>query len=100
MDILISNMDDDEHTLTMPPTVAGFDLKTQSFDLDGGAHLLVEYKLTTSGVNKGWSVMTKTFPFLQLPNNRDEVGIPEPTNMTWLALFAFVTVTPRRRRAT
>ena len=100
MDILISNMDENEHTLTLPPTVAGFDLKTKSFDLDGGAHLLVEYKLTTSGVNKGWSVMTKTFPFLQLPNNRNEVGIPEPANITWLALFAFVAVTPRRRKKT
>jgi hypothetical protein len=98
MDILISNMDDDDHTLTMPPTIAGFDLKTKSFDLDGGTHLMVEYKLTTSGVNKGWSVMTKTFPFLQLPNNRNEIGIPEPANMTLLAMLAFVGVTPRRRR--
>jgi hypothetical protein len=98
MDVLMSNMDDDEHTLTLPPKIGGFTLQTKSFDLDGGTHLLVEYKLTTSGVNKGWSVMTKTFPFLELPNNRNEVGIPEPANMTLLAMLAFLGVTPRRRR--
>jgi len=98
MDVLMSNMDDDEHTLTLPPSIGGFSLQTKSFDLDGGTHLLVEYKLTTSGVNKGWSVMTKTFPFMELPNNRNEVGIPEPANMTLLAMLAFLGVTPRRRR--
>ena len=98
MDVLLSNMDDDDHTLTLPPTVGGFSLLKKSFDLDAGQHLLVEYKLTTSGVNKGWSVMMQQFPFLQLPNNRNEVGIPEPANMTILAVLAFAAVTPRRRR--
>jgi len=98
MDVLMSNMDDDDHTLTLPPSIGGFSLQTKSFELDGGTHLLVEYKLSTSGVNKGWSVMTKTFPFMELPNNRNEVGIPEPANITLLAMLAFIGVTPRRRR--
>jgi len=98
MDVLLSNMDEKDHELTLPPSIGGFDLKTKSFDLDGGTHLLVEYKLATSGVNKGWSVMTKQFPFLTLPNNRNEVGIPEPANLTVLAMLAFLGVTPRRRR--
>jgi hypothetical protein len=98
MDVLLSNMDDDDHTLTLPPSIGGFSLKTKAFDVDAGAHLLVEYKLTTSGVNKGWSVMMQQFPFLQLPNNRNEVGIPEPANLTLLAVAAFGAVTPRRRR--
>jgi len=98
MDVLLSNMDDDDHTLTLPPSIGGFNLLTKSFDVDAGAHLLVEYKLTTSGVNKGWSVMMQQFPFLQLPNNRNEVGIPEPANLTLLAVAAFGAVTPRRRR--
>jgi hypothetical protein len=100
MDVLLSNMDDDDHSLTLPPTIGGFSLLTKTFDVDAGAHLLVEYKLTTSGVNKGWSVMMQQFPFLQLPNNRNEVGIPEPTNLTLLAVAAFGAVTPRRRRRT
>ena len=98
MDVLLSNMDDDDHSLALPPTIGGFTLKTKSFDIDAGSHLLVEYKLTTSGVNKGWSVMTKQFPFLALPNGRNEVGIPEPANLTVLAVMAFAAVTPRRRR--
>jgi hypothetical protein len=98
MDVLLSNMDNVDHSLTLPPSIGGFNLLTKTFDVDAGAHLLVEYKLTTSGVNKGWSVMMQQFPFLQLPNNRNEVGIPEPTNLTLLAVAAFGAVTPRRRR--
>jgi len=98
MDVLVSNMDERDHTVTLPPNIGGFDLKTKSFEVDDGAHLMVEYKLATSGVNKGWSVMTKSFPFMSLPNNRNEVGIPEPANMTLLAMLAFLGVTPRRRR--
>ena len=98
MDVLFSNMSGSDHALTLPPSIGGFNLLTKTFDVDAGAHLLVEYKLTTSGVNKGWSVMMQQFPFLQLPNNRNEVGIPEPTNLTLLAVAAFGAVTPRRRR--
>jgi hypothetical protein len=98
MDVLLSNMDDDDHSLTLPPSIGGFTLKDKTFSLDGGSHLLVEYKLTTSGVNKGWSVMTKNFPFQDLPNFRNENGIPEPTGISLLALGSMALLSPRRRR--
>jgi hypothetical protein len=51
MDVLLSNMDQQDHTLTLPDQIGGYSLHTNSFTVGDGEHLLVEYKLTTSGVN-------------------------------------------------
>jgi hypothetical protein len=99
MDILLTNMDDDDHSLTLPSKIAGFDVKTRTFSMDGGASLLVEYKLTNSGPGKGWSVALQQTPFLALSNNRNEVGIPEPTTITLAAMATMIGVTRRRTRS-
>jgi len=98
MDVLLTNMDDDDHSLTLPSKIAGFDVKTRTFSMDGGASLLVEYKLTNSGPGKGWSVALQQTPFLQITNNRNEVGVPEPTTITLAAMAAMIGVTRRRTR--
>jgi hypothetical protein len=99
MDVMLSNMDDVDHTLTLPKSIGGFNLKTNSFTLDEGSHLLVEYKLTTSGVNKGWSVAMMKVPFQAINNSRHGFGIPEPSTITLAAVTGFLLVGPRRRRA-
>ncbi|MEA2735632.1 MAG: hypothetical protein QOE14_2083 [Humisphaera sp.] len=97
LDIVLSNMDEVDHTLTLPKKIAGYDLKTNSFTLDGGSHLLVEYKLTTSGVNKGWSVALQTVPFQAIENSRHGFGIPEPSTMTMAAITGLLLIGRRRR---
>jgi hypothetical protein len=99
MDILLSNMDEVDHTLTLPNSIGGFALKTKSFEVDSGQHLLIEYKLTTSGVNKGWSVALTHVPFQAINNSRNGFGIPEPTTISLAAVTGFMLVGPRRRRA-
>ena len=98
LDVLFTNMDDDDHNLTLPDKIAGFDLKTKTFDVDSGSNLLVEYKLTTSGVNKGWAVALTNVPFTAIENSRNHFGVPEPTTATLLGLAGFFGLTPRRKR--
>ena len=98
MDVLMTNMDDDNHNLTLPSQLAGFNLKTKTFEVDGGASLLVEYKLTNSGPSKGWSVSLQTKPFLSLDNNRNQVGVPEPTTISLAAITMVLGGARRRRR--
>ena len=98
MDVLLSNMDEVDHTLTLPNSIGGFALKTKSFEVDAGQHLLIEYKLTTSGVNKGWSVALTHVPFQAINNSRHGFGIPEPTTISLAAVLGFMLVGPRRRR--
>ena len=97
MDVLLTNMDEVDHTLTLPSKIGGHKLLTTTFDLDGGSHLLVEYKLTTSGVNKGWSVALMQVPFQAINNSRHGFGIPEPTTISLAAITGFLLVGPRRR---
>lgn len=97
MEVLLSNMDDEAHDLTLPSKIAGFDLKSRTFDVDGGQHLLVEYKLTTSGVNRGWSVASTVVPWQAIENSRHGIGIPEPTTISLAALAGFFAISRRRR---
>jgi hypothetical protein len=98
MDVLLSNMDDQEHLLTLPEAIAGFSLRTRSFEVDAGGHLLIEFKLATSGLAKGWSVALQQMPFVTLSNDRSTLGVPEPTTLSILASVMFVAFSPRRRR--
>lgn len=97
MDVLMSNMDDEDHRLTLPSKVGGFTLRTTSFDVDAGAHLLVEYKLSTSGQNKGWSVALQHVPFQAISNSRNGFGIPEPGTISIAAMAGFFAIGRRRR---
>jgi hypothetical protein len=97
MDVLLSNQDDDDHSLTLPSKIAGFDLKTKTFDLDAGTSLLVEYKLSTSGLNKGWSVALQNVPFTAIENSRNHFGIPEPGTISLAAAMGFIGIARRRR---
>jgi len=97
MDVLLSNQDDDDHSLTLPSKIAGFDLNTKTFDLDAGTSLLVEYKLSTSGLHKGWSVALQNVPFTAIENSRNHFGIPEPGTISLAAAMGFIGVARRRR---
>ena len=98
MEVLLTNMDEEDHDLTLPPKIAGFDLKARTFDVDPGVHLLVEYRLTNSGPNKGWSVWQQSTPFNVLPNDRSQIGVPEPTTIWFAAAAAACTIGRRRPR--
>ena len=97
LDMLLSNQDDADHSLTLPSKIAGFDLKTKTFDLDAGTSLLVEYKLSTSGLNKGWSVALQNVPFVAIENSRNHFGIPEPGTISLAAAMGFIGIARRRR---
>ena len=98
MDVLMTNMDETNHSLTLPSQLAGFNLLTKTFEVDGGASLLVEYKLTNSGPGTGWSVSFQQKPFTSLDDNRNRTGVPEPTTMSLAAITAVLGVSRRRRR--
>jgi hypothetical protein len=97
LDVMLSNLDEVDHTLTLPKSIGGYDLKTNSFTLDDGSSLLVEYKLQTSGMNKGWSVAVTQVPFQALSNSRHGFGIPEPSTITLAGVTAFLLIGRRQR---
>jgi hypothetical protein len=98
LDVMISNLDEQDHSITLPDSIGGYALKTKTFNVDDGSNLLIEYKLTTSGVNKGWSVALMHVPFQAIDNSRNGFGIPEPTTISLAAVTGFLLVGPRRRR--
>jgi len=95
LDMLLSNQDDADHSLTLPSKIAGFNLNTKTFDLDAGTSLLVEYKLSTSGLHKGWSVAIQNVPFEAIENSRNH--IPEPGTISLAAAMGFIGIARRRR---
>ena len=95
--ILISNLDGDEHVITVPEKIAGYALETKDFTLAGGTHWLVEYSLNVNGNKKGWAVAAQHVPFTAISNSRHGFGIPEPGTLSLLVVGAILGVNRRNR---
>ena len=95
--ILISNMDQGSHTITVPEQVAGYALSVKEFTLSGGTHLLAEYSLTGQGKKKGWEIASQHVPFTAISNSRNGFGIPEPGTLSMLAVGAILGLNRRSR---
>jgi hypothetical protein len=99
MDVLLSNMDGDSHTITLPSKMGGFSVATTDFTVPGGSHLLVEYGLSGSGKNRGWNSVMTLIPFTELDGDRGHPGVPEPTIVAMLGIGGMMVITRRRRRS-
>jgi hypothetical protein len=97
LDVLLSNMDDAGHKITLPSTVGGYAVNTKDFAMGGGQHLLVEYNLASSGSNKGWNIALAHVPFTDLDDHRDHPGVPEPTIVSLLGIVGMCGLVRRRR---
>jgi len=101
LDILLSNMDDSTHTLTLPSKIGGYALNIKQFTLAGDAlhaNLLLEYQGNSS--KKTWTLSLSTTPFTDLDTDRSRAGVPEPGVLSLLAVAGFYGMTRRRRRTT
>jgi hypothetical protein len=98
LDVLISNMDDSGHVITLPSSIGGYTLGTKDFTIDGGEHLLIEYSLGGPG-SKTWVAAPPHNPFSGLTNNRNGFGIPEPGTLSILTVASVIALNRRRKRA-
>ena len=98
LDVLISNMADGSQKITLPATIGGYALATKDFTLSPGSHLLVEYSLTGSSKNKGWTVAAQHVPFTAISNSRNGFGIPEPGTLSLLAVAGVFGLNRRKRQ--
>jgi hypothetical protein len=102
--ILISNMDDDAHEITVPEQIGGYALEVKEFTLAGGTHLLAEYSLAGNGNGngngnkKGWAIAAQHVPFTAISNSRHGFGIPEPGTLSLLVVGAILGLNRRNRR--
>jgi hypothetical protein len=96
--ILISNMDEDQHVITVPEKIAGYALAVKDFTLAPGSHLLAEYSLTANGKNKGWGEAITHVPFTAISNSRNGFGIPEPGTLSLLVVGGIVGLNRRTNR--
>jgi hypothetical protein len=98
LDVLLSNMDDNSHQITLPGAIGGYALATSTFTVPGGDHLLVDYSLATSGANKNkWVVASQHVPFTAISNSRGGFGIPEPGTLSLLAVAGVFGLNRRKR---
>jgi hypothetical protein len=98
LDILLSNMDDSAHKLTLPNHLGGYALNTKDFNVAAGTHMLLEY--SGDSKKKTWSLSLSNVPFTDLDNDRSKPGVPEPGVLSLLAVAGFYGMTRRRRRLT
>ncbi|HEX8520654.1 MAG TPA: PEP-CTERM sorting domain-containing protein [Tepidisphaeraceae bacterium] len=99
LDVLISNMDDGSHTITLPATIGGYALATKDFAVSGGDHKLVEFSLVKSGSTSKWQVAAQHVPFTAISNSRNGFGIPEPGTLSLLAVAGVFGLNRRKRIA-
>jgi hypothetical protein len=98
LDVLLSNMDDSQHKITLPCDVGGYSLAVQDFTLGGGNHLLVEYSLKGNCDDKEWKVIDQHTPFTAISDSRNGFGIPEPGTLSLLAIGAIFGLNRRSRK--
>ncbi|HSI35656.1 MAG: PEP-CTERM sorting domain-containing protein [Phycisphaerae bacterium] len=94
MVMLMSNLDERAHTLTLPMKVGGKSLAGQ-FLLEAGSHEMVEFGI--SGGN--WNVLGTTPVFESTDADRAGTGVPEPGAIGAIAVAAAMGLMRRRRAA-
>jgi type II secretory pathway pseudopilin PulG len=99
LDVLISNMDDVSHKITLPATIGGYSLAVKDWNVPGGSSVLVEYGLSGSGKSKGWGTAVSHVPFTAIQNSRNGFGIPEPGTLSLLAVAGVFGLNRRKRQA-
>jgi hypothetical protein len=98
LDILLSNMDDSSHKITLPSTIGNVALAVRDVTLAGGDHLLIDYTIATSGANKGkWVVASQHVPLTAIMNSRNGFGIPEPGTLSLLAVAGVFGLNRRKK---
>jgi len=99
LDVLISNMDDAQHTIQLPESVGGYALATKDFTLAGGSHILVQYTLEKIKGKQTWTNALEHVPFTAIANSRNGFGIPEPGTLSLLAVAGVLGLNRRSRKA-
>jgi hypothetical protein len=98
LDVLLSNMDEVTHTITLPASIGSYSLVQATFTVPAGDHLLVDFSLATSGANKNkWVVASQHVPFTAISNSRGGFGIPEPGTLSLLAVAGVFGLNRRKR---
>jgi len=90
--LLVSNMSESSHTLSIPNTIGGKTVPNP-ISILAGQHKLLEF----TGAGLQWSLANTTIVFDQF-TDRSGVGVPEPVAMGGASIFA-LTMLFRRRRA-
>jgi hypothetical protein len=107
--ILLSNMSAVQKVVDLPNNIGGFSTfkppgstsldRFDDYAIDPGQHRLLNFALQTSSRGRLEWVFTGD-QFIGLDNNRNGVGIPEPTSAALLGLTGFAGLLVRRRRCT
>jgi hypothetical protein len=97
LDVLISNMDDASHTITLPAKIGNYSLSQTDFVVGAGNHWMVEYTLSGNGNKKGWQVAGQHVPYTAIANSRGGFGIPEPGTLSLLAVAGVLGINRRKR---
>ncbi len=98
LDVLLSNMDDSQHKVTLPCDIGGYSLAVQDFTVGAGNHWLVEYSLNNChGKNKDWEIVDQHTPFTAISDSRSGFGIPEPGTLSLLAVGSIFGLNRRSR---
>jgi hypothetical protein len=92
LDILVSNMDTNSHTLAFASKIGNKTVGVFPNTFAGGTHSLLEF--TAAGTQWNFAAATPVF----VDNDRSGVGVPEPIAMGGASIFA-LTMLFRRRRA-
>ncbi|HEX8910974.1 MAG TPA: PEP-CTERM sorting domain-containing protein [Humisphaera sp.] len=103
LSILISNMGTDNKTIDLPNFIGGYHAMASNgsddFAVSPGQHRLLTFTLkpqSSLGKNMSWVLDSNVAVFTD--NNRNGVGIPEPTSAAVLGLGAVGLLAARRRR--
>jgi len=90
--LLLSNLDEKSHTLTLPAKMGGKELGGD-YKLEAGTHELVQFGATGSK----WSLMDVAAVFVSTDADRGGVGVPEPTGLAMVGGVAMIGLLRRKR---
>jgi len=91
--LLVSNLDDASHTLSIDQKVGGKTIPG-SISILAGQHKLLDF----TGAGTQWSLQNPGGTLVFTDDNRNGVGVPEPVTMGGVALFALGMLGRRRVR--
>jgi len=90
--LLVSNLDDAPHTLSILNKIGGKSIPG-SLSIAGGQHKLLDF----TGAGTQWSLQNPGGTLVFVDNDRNGVGVPEPTMIGGLGLIACLGLGRRRK---